>query len=1093
MNYKNTLALLPAAILAACGGGDGQEVNEPRTPGSVVYSYPSDGQGEVSPKADLVLRFSHALSDEDVDGKIRVTAGDEEVSFTTEGVDGGRSLKISPEGELEPGTDYTIEFAEGLNAEGNRIIETPNAVGAEGIQFSTRGAFSGIAGLDNLGDTFEVAEMIPSPDGVFRPMNFSTFRLRLTQPVHPEWKERGGVIEITDSNGDTVPATVLVKGRAVTIDPCVPDDPTLCGREDDILTPGETYTVSIRNLPGLNGGILDEFSQEVTPRDTSPTVVLFQEVIDSGLNAGSAEADARRSKLNGQIINGVTLNSVLQGIAGPSQQTGGLFAELAFAPEFEADEPLPLRVPKGSLLNSSSLDVRINGQVPIIDPDTGEIQQTGNIKVTMLSDATGYMMPNPYTDDQSAPRHVKLFMDVSMNTEEEQPNASLSQDLLGVELSGIAIVEDGTLTIDAIGMVEPNLLGQEFTDSTIAFRIEAATDSTSQLDAAEQRDDELQDTTGPELVSWMPGPEDAEPPTRQDMQRPGDPVVLNFDEPLDPDSVANGVTIDEDGTPLTVADGTLNAKVDGTVLVLNPEGGLKHGVDYAVNINGITDIAGNAASVPTLNFSLPDIGEEGDVTQRSPIALTTYPGYPCYVDQTDTPVDLNAGTHGQCADAAEDGPLGEVLPVTTLPKDRPIVVVFSQSMNLDSIRLNETFTVEKVSADGTAQGEVSGRLEKNNQRIRFYPDEAWEVGGFYRYTMSSSAGGECTDGVSDSIICGENGLALDTDLLVNTDPDEGMGGPAMEIYFRGVEATNTVFTPLRNLPIRDTNSNYEIDCDELGGTDCLEPFNHESDGNGGFLPSANAAKLAVVELNEDGGIESEKEANVLGIPAGASVGCSADESCPESKFIYQTYGLNTEVVGPELDEDGNQIGVRVLLYPTMLPTTSASVFLDGLGEQATGPQVLRMTYSEPTEDNPQGLVEGVIVEGDDGRPTFMTEADLTLDAPNLALPDGGSVLSHNLYSYPISLDLEGPITFFDDGRMQIEQRNLNTPEIIVNVNVDLFLIDDITTCIADLLACLDPNEDTSDSGAINIPLIIPEGGVYLNFLSNPIKEIPEEY
>ena len=487
MNYKNTLALLPAAILAACGGGDGQEINEPRTQGSVVYSYPADGQREVSPKADLVLRFSHAVSDDDLTGKIRVTAGETAVPFTVEGVDGNRSLKLSPQSELEPGTEYNIEFAEGLLAEGNRIIGTPNAEGPEGIQFSTRGGLTGIAGLDNTDESFKVAEMIPAPDAVFRPMDISTFRLRLTHPVHPEWKERGGVIEITDSNGETVPAIVLVKGRLVTIDPCVPGTPELCGRDDDFLTPGETYTVSVRNLPGINGGVVESFSQQITPRDTGPRVVLFQEVIDSGLNAGDTTQEASKSKLNGQVVNGIVLNSVLQGTTDTSQQTGGLFAELAFAPGFEADEPLPLRVPKGSLLSSSNLAVRVNGLVPIIDEATGGIQQTGDIKVIMISDATGYLSPNPYTDDQSAPRHVRLFMDVSMNTEAAQPNASLSQDLLGVELTGIALVEDGVLTIDAIGIVEPNLLGQELTDSTIAFRIQADTDATSQLDAADQR------------------------------------------------------------------------------------------------------------------------------------------------------------------------------------------------------------------------------------------------------------------------------------------------------------------------------------------------------------------------------------------------------------------------------------------------------------------------------------------------------------------------------------------------------------------------------------------------------------------------------
>lgn len=1086
MNYKNTLALLPAAILAACGGGGSQEVAEPRTPGSVVYSYPSDGQSGVSPKADLVLRFSHALSDDDAADKIRISDGDSDVSFTVEGVDGNHSLKLMPEGELAPGTEYTVEFTEGLFGESNRIIETPNAVGAEGIQFTTRGAYTGIAGLDNLSDNFGVEEMIPSPNSVFKPMNFSTFRLRLTQPVHPEWEARGGVVEITDRNGDRVPANILVKGRLVTIDPCVPDDPDLCGREDDVLTPGETYTVSLRNMTALNGDVLDSFSQDITPGDTSPTVVLFQEVIDSGLNSGRSASEARRSKLNGEIINGVTLNSVLQGTAGPSQQTGGLFAELAFAPSFEADEPLPLRVPKGSLLNSSSLDVRINGLVPILDPETGDIQQTGNIKVTLLSDATGYLLPNPYTDDQNAPRHVKLFMDVSMNTEEAQPNASLSQDLLSVELSGISLVEDGILTIDAIGIVEPNLLGQEFTDATIAFRIEAATDADSQLDAADQRDDVLQDNTAPQLVSWMPGPENAVPETRQDMQRPGDPVVLNFDEPLDADSVAGGVTLDADGTPLTVTDGTLNAKVDGTVLVLNPEGGLQHGVDYAVTVNGVTDIAGNAASVGPLTFRLPEIGEQGTVPQRSPIALTTYPGYPCYVDQSDTPVNLQAGTHGQCADAASGGPLGEMLPVTTLPKDRPIVVVFSQSMDLDSIRLNDTFTVRKVNANGTDAGPVPGRLEKNKQRIRFYPDEPWDVDGFYRYTMHSAANGDCTQ-----TICGDNGRALKTDLLVNP---ESVGGPDMEIYFRGTESTNTVFTPLRNLPIRDTNSNYVIDCDTLGGTDCLEPFEHESDGNGGFLPSANAAKLEV------SGSASLANLDLID----ARVGCAPSGSdCPENKFIYQTYGLNTELIGRGVDEEGNE-GVRVLLYPTMLATTSASVFLTGLGEQETGPQILRMTYGDPDPEggNPLGLVEGIIIEGEDGRPTFKTTADLTLDAPNLGLPDGGALLEHNLYSYEIELQLEGPIVFFDDGRMQVEQRNINAPAIDVIVSGNNALIDggiNLINCLTGIIS-LNPaacgalvGGDDVETGAVAIPLQIPANGVYLNFLSNPIKEIPEDY
>lgn len=1073
MNYNKTLALIPTLLLASCGGEE-QTMKETLEPGSVVYSYPADGQNGVSPTVDIVLRFSHAISDDEdaLSDKILISSdAGGNVGYTVTRVDNGRSLKLEPSTGLEVGTNYQVTFSSPLLASGSQPIGTPNGAGPEGIQFATRGGFTGIAGLDNLASEFAVASMVPSPDGEFRAMDFSSFRLVLTQPVHPQWQAMGGRIVLEDSTGTPVPAEVIVDQRRVTLDPCTTEEALACGSTADELTAGATYTLRVSNLPSLTtpGTTLD-FEQSFTVRETGPTVVLFQEVVGSGLLSGQ---QPRTSKLNGQIINGVTLHSVLQGDAGPSQQTGGLFAELAYAPSFDASEPLPLRIPKGSVLSSSSLDVKINGTVPVLNAETQALQTTGNIKVTMISDASGYLLPNPYTDDLSAPRHVKLFMDVAMNTENAQPNASLTQDLLGVELSGIAIVENGVLTIDAIGIVEPELLGQETTDATIAFRIEAATDADSVLDAEGLR--EL-DTAGPELVSWMPGPDDAAPGDRDQMQRPGDPIVLNFDEPIDEDTLADGLTLDEGGTPLTVANGKLRAYVDGTAVVINPTGGLAHGVDYSLSINGsLTDLAGNSAVSQSLNFALPAIDNgSSELTTASPLALTTYPGFPCVT----TGIDLDAGTHGQCVDAAPDGPRGQVLPITTLPEDRPIVVVFSQSMDLATIRKGETFKVEKVNNDGTFS-EVAGRLEKNNQRIRFYPDAPWEVGSHYRYTMASVDSLNCSNA-----ICSSKGYPLQTDLLV--DPED-IGGPSMAIYFRGTEATDTVFTPLRNLPIRDVNANFVVDCETAGGQSCLEPFDHAPDGQDGFLPSANAAKLTVVG----------QQATALAVPVGASVGCSASEQCPENKFIYQTYALNTEILGPTTEAGTGKPGVRVLLYPTMLATTSASVFLDGFGEQATGPQILRMTYGEPREGNPLGLVEGIIVEGEDGRPTFKTKttADLTLDAPNLSLPLA-SALSHDLYSKEFSLDLEGPIVFFDDGRMQIEQRNSNVPPIDVNVEVEIPLLGgfiDFLQCTSDdnsLAECL--SGSGTDAGDINIPLEIPREGVYLNFISNPIKEIPAE-
>ena len=1111
MKQFKILALIPAMLLAACGGdSDTQTIKEKTTPGAMVYSFPMDGQNDVSPKADIVLRFSHAVVDDEATlaEKISVEADGATVDFNVKMVDGGKSVKLEPKTALKTGSGYTVTFTEPLTAEGGRTIATPNAVGADGVQFNTRAAFSQVAELGATSNKFGVAWQVPANGSAFQAMNFSTFRLAMTQPVHPEWEQMGGSISLLDRNGEAVPATVLVKGNRITVDPCLTDDPLMCGTKEDILTSGETYTLKLNNLPSLNG---KRFSEEYafTPRDTSPTVVVQQITVDSGLAQGATESDATRSILNDQIINGVTLNSVLQGVAGPSQQTGALFAELGYAPAFNSDEAIPLRIPKGSVLTSTSLDVLVGGKVPVTvatreGQPVGPLQTTGEIKVTMLSDASGYLSPNPYTDSVDAPSLVTLYMDVSMNTQEAQPNAALSQDLMGVELRGIALVKDGVLTIDAIGMVEPNLLGQEYTDSTIAFHLQAPVDENSPLDAYQDYLDNELDNTGPSLVSWMPGDSDAIPATRQSMQRPGDPVILFFDEPLDPASI-------EDNVSLTATSADTSAAVDfafdldGTALALNPAGGLKHGTTYDISVNGVTDLAGNPVSL-TRSFVMEDLGENSEnVNSRSPIALTTYPGFPCVT----TGVDLTANppTHGQCLDSAPDGPLGQQLPLTTLPEDRPIVVVFSQSMNLDSIN-DQTFIVEKVTGSDTPVGEgeiVAGRLEKNNQRIRFYPDQPWskEEGVFYRYTMKSQQDGSCSDGV----ICaeGDNGLALQTDLLV--DPED-VGGPDMTIYFRGTDAVSTVFTPLRNLPVRDTNSNYEIDCDDPEGLSCLEPFNHGApDENGEYMPSANAAKLA---LRDD--------ARLLGGDSGiipARIGCDANgDDCPMNKFIYQTYGLNTEVIGPAIDEETGQEGIRVLLYPTMLATTSASVYLTPLGEQATGPQILRMTYAAPedrADDNPLGLVEGMIIEGENGQPTFKTEAALTLDAPNLHLPIEG-LLQHNLYSYPFTLDLEGDIVFFDDGRMQIEQRNVAPripADITVSVTVDAPVISDFLNflkdpeeslrefaCALDFLNVLDFCDSTTESvpaGDIEIPLFIPENGVYLNFISNPVKDLPAQY
>jgi hypothetical protein len=55
---------------------------------------------------------------------------------------------------------------------------------------------------------------------------------------------------------------------------------------------------------------------------------------------------------------------------------------------------------------------------------------SGDITMRVLSDATGYLVPNPYTDHQDNLRIAYLFMDVGIATANPQANGGFTQNLL---------------------------------------------------------------------------------------------------------------------------------------------------------------------------------------------------------------------------------------------------------------------------------------------------------------------------------------------------------------------------------------------------------------------------------------------------------------------------------------------------------------------------------------------------------------------------------------------------------------------------------------------------------------------------------------
>ena len=58
-----------------------------------------------------------------------------------------------------------------------------------------------------------------------------------------------------------------------------------------------------------------------------------------------------------------------------------------------------------------------------------------------------------------APRVLELYIDMALNTGNTVTNGALGQQLMHVQLVGTALVEDGKLSIEAVGVIEPDVMG----------------------------------------------------------------------------------------------------------------------------------------------------------------------------------------------------------------------------------------------------------------------------------------------------------------------------------------------------------------------------------------------------------------------------------------------------------------------------------------------------------------------------------------------------------------------------------------------------------------------------------------------------------
>ncbi|MEQ9508502.1 MAG: Ig-like domain-containing protein [Alloalcanivorax xenomutans] len=1109
--YGTLLITACATVLTACGGSDGSDMpgndaNDAQRQ-SLLYAYPDDGQAEVPTKAPVVLRFTSDVSLGDVEQSVTLCCDAEggNLDYTAETVGPDpRGVILTPAQSLSPLTDYTIAI---------KNLRLRNGTSADRtLRFTTRPLAEGPRSLVVKDDGFAIDRQMPNGDTNEPIMDFSSFRLQFTQPVDRASARYGDTVVLTDSSGETVEATLLINGHYMTVDP-----------KPEYLTPGQSYTLSLTS--GLTSTFDEAFAGteiSFTPADSSPRgepAMLVQRITQSGL-----------SRLTGKNINQVPVNGTLLGedVNVTQASADAVVAELADVTEYP--DVTPIRLPRGTKLTGSAIEmVMIGGEVPA---GFG----SGPVDMRLTSDATGYLVPNPYNvhNRADALRIVHLLMDVGIATEDPRANGGFTQDIMHIELVGVAEVdtEAGVLNLDAVGMVEPNILGQEYGHGLLSFQLQSYKDQMNAPTAPE-------DTTGPTLQSWTLGTDTLTGEDKSLLAKPGDPIILNFDEPIDPQSVEGNVTLYKTVNGGTEEEMPAHVYVDGAAIVVKPEEDLQwnfenNPISYEIKMEGPANLKGIKIAPPlTLPFQLPVVTENKTIVQpgfpsvdemviHAPLITATYPGFPCAIDNHEQ--NLTSRTIGRCAGgfvgvsnsldpSLEQRKADDLLPLPEINSNKPIILLTSKNLDKESVKLGSTFIVSKITNENE-ELPVPGKLKILGNRLTFTPEKPWEVGSLYIYRIKSS-GYKISErsGIPQIIydsdyqcgvdtVCDQSGLPLQTQAIGTTivrsrpngnqvnsmGPQFRAGGPDFIMFFRGKPKSKNVTQILSTKPISDTNFNlfhergnpyppsgsgirgqYSYNQEESGATSQPNQQDPTWDPHG-LEPGKNSVKiLSRLNSRAEQLLPTQSAGGILGV----AVGCnyvnipSEAEECPDQKFSYLFGDLVTEIT----DYFDPQRGIKILIWPSMIYATSLDLTAAlSFGPTITfplpslsGPQIMRMRYSPDSSGNRNQPIEGWISETSAGDLIFKSTVDLYVDAPYIAELGFGSIVNgHNMRSYPISLSLSGKVSFLDDGRMSVEQRNIESVDITVFSHAD-----------------------NGRTGFMD--LFIPEGGNAINYISSPIK------
>ena len=1019
------------ALWGCSGGSDGNPYVPPTLSDGVIFTYPINGQTDVHLGTRFYVTFSKSASQAAVDTPCSIdSSGEVSGNFCLVGP-ANALVNISPTvdgsvvrfetDQLQQGTRYSLYVRSGVIGSDDTNLPTSEPL----VTFLTsqydpvNGQPPAVTAI-NGEDPDVYSTTVPAPPSARYPMmDFNTIRVEFSEPLDEKTVQYGSSFEFVAVDGVTetpVEGALVVRKQHVSFDP------------SNDLTPGHLYRLRLSNsILDRNGEALANLTYELTPIDANTCNCVISQRFNT-TNAFGEPGFPTRSRLTGANLNAIDLYSPIISNSGESLNINltetTLEAELADPSSFGGLIPFVIR--KGAYLNITGLDLALGGEVPAN-------LETGSIRASFINGVTGFMDRNPYRvadidpDDDKSPVFVYLIFDLALTGSDGAGNTVLNQTIPHVQATGTARIAEGKIYIESVRTIVMDLLGLDRAPAHMVLGIHSDLETEPPTS-----------TEAPVLVASQPADNAVDAPIR-------DEISLIFDKPMDNLGITAQdeiVLIDTDNAGAQVP---FQLRWDGSTILLTPDDPLAFGHQYQITLNGLQDIQGNSLSFAT------DDGTGGDgvlvfttenpdlSTAVGPQVSAVHVGAPCTI--TDGDLDFA----GRCA-GGNGG--DDKYQHYTIPADGRIEVTFNQPMDVSSLTLgsacdNGAIRVEALDSGGTCTGVVAGSLIAETRSFKFIPRHPLTVNSNYRLTLVAGGNTSCDAGE----ICGANGVPLNPDPLNGAQASDAGGGNIVST-FTASAVNEDVFLPLRLESYSDINGNGFVDSGE----------------------TARAENSAAVSIVGIGGIVSA--ASFLDAPGGSVI--------PEAS-IYLSGGLPVTIGQPEpLTIDGSvwgmtlagasQIPVEVhpgVLYGTSITmdSTATVLFLDiPIADVATGMSVMRLRQSD-------GPIRGYIVQ-EEGveQPQFIARLDLYMDAPDMEIEVdipllGGLIaVNHSLHSLPLTAVVKGPVTFLDDGRVRIEQSNVDA----INLDIDL----------------------TSIAGNGSVSLQIGAGGMRLNVIGNPLKGRP---